>query len=425
MGQKIVVIGGGASGFMAAITAAKEGALVTILEQNSKFGKKILATGNGKCNLTNLDQKEEYYRSNTPKFSNHALENFTVSDTIAFFHEIGLYTKDKNGYLYPYSEQAASVVELFELEARRLKVKLKTNEKVIRVEPMDKASSEHFDKNGKEEQKEHRFLVHTTSWQYPCDRVILCCGSSASAIEGCDGSGYDLAKSFGHSIVRPLPALTGLKCAGNQFSKWAGVRIEASLVLQISSSNTTSKEFEQSEYSQKGELQLTEYGISGIPVFQLSRYAARALADGSKVHAILDFMPSMTKEQCEAFLKMRLETRPGKTMKEQLIGIFPAKLIDVFFGNKKPSKVSLETLVHTIKHYELDIKDTLDLAHAQVCTGGISCKEVNPKTMESLLVPDVYFCGELLDVDGTCGGYNLQWAWSSGYLAGQSAAKRK
>lgn len=400
MNKKIVIIGGGASGFMAAITAAKAGAAVTILEQNSRFGKKLLATGNGKCNLTNLEQKKEYYRSNTPDFPHTALNTFTVQDTIAFFHEIGLYTKDKHGYLYPYSEQAASVVELLELEARRLKIKLKTNEKVIKVE----------------QQHDDTFIVYTASWQYDCDRVILCCGSSASAIEGSDGFGYELAKRFGHTIIQPLPALTGLKGTGKSFAKWAGVRIEASIELYVDAPDTQ-------VYKQKGELQLTEYGISGIPVFQLSRYASRALANGRNVKAILDFMPSMSDEQCIAFLKERQETRMNKTLKEQLIGIFPSKLIDVFFDTKKPSKVSVEELVHTIKHFKLNIKDTLDLMHAQVCTGGVSCKEVNPETMESLFVPHLYFCGELLDIDGTCGGYNLQWAWSSGYLAGTSSAK--
>lgn len=406
MSQKIVVIGGGASGFMAAITAAKAGASVTILEQNSKLGKKILSTGNGKCNLTNLNQKKEYYRCSEPEFPYTALNQFTLEDTISFFHEIGIYTKNKNGYLYPHSEQASSVVEVLEMEARRLKIKLKTNERVTHIEPLK------AEKDTGIEPLSERFLVHTESWHYPCDSVIISCGSSASVIEGSNGSGYELAKKIGHTIVKPLPALTGLKGAGNQFSKWAGVRVEAKISLIINGTNTV---------SEKGELQLTDYGISGIPVFQISRYASRAIDEGKTVTAIIDFLPDMTREECQNFFETRQNNRPNKSLKEQLVGVFPSKLIEVLVGNTKGNLIQIEDFVQKIKNFEITIKNTLDLDHAQVCTGGISCKEIDPETMESKLIPGVYFSGEVLDVDGTCGGYNLQWAWSSGYAAGKSA----
>lgn len=398
MNQKITVIGCGASGLMAAITAAKHGASVTILEQNAKPGKKILSTGNGKCNLTNLEQQPEYYRSSTEGFPHSALNTFTVEDTIHFFHEIGIYTKNKNGYLYPYSEQASSVVELLLMEARRQKVKIKLQECVTRIEPLKNGSG---------------FVVHTKTWQYPSDRVIISCGSSASMIEGSDGSGYGLAESLGHRIIKPLPALTGLRAQGNAFAKWAGVRAEGIVTIKYDGSGSIAS---------KGELQLTEYGISGIPVFQISRYVSRALDEGKEVNAFIDFLPGFTKETCQEFFRERISSRPDKTLKEQLIGIFPLKLIDVFMGSKKASKLTLEELVSQIKQYPLKIKSTQDLDHAQVCTGGVSCDEICPETMESKLVRGIYFTGEVVDVDGTCGGYNLQWAWSSGYTAGRSAA---
>lgn len=398
MNQKVTVIGCGASGLMAAITAARYGASVTVLEQNAKPGKKILSTGNGKCNLTNLDQQPEYYRSSTIGFPKTALEAFSLEDTIAFFHEIGIYTKNKNGYLYPYSEQASSVVELLLMEAKRLKVKIKLSECVTKIERAE-------DENG--------FIVFTKTWQYPSDRVIISCGSSASMIEGSDGSGYELAKSLGHSIVNPLPALTGLKAQGNAFAKWAGVRVEGVVTVQYDGC---------SSITSRGEIQLTEYGISGIPVFQISRYVSRALDEGKKVQVYLDFLPDFTMESCEAFFQSRIVLRPDKNLKEQLIGIFPLKLIDVLCGSKKASKLTLEEILTQMKHYKLNIKSTLDLDHAQVCTGGVSCDEIDPETMESKLVPGIYFSGEVADVDGTCGGYNLQWAWSSGYTAGRSAA---
>lgn len=441
MSQKIVVIGGGASGFLAAITAAKAGASVTILEQNSKLGKKILSTGNGKCNLTNLNQQKEYYRCSEPEFPYVALNQFTLEDTISFFHEIGIYTKNKNGYLYPHSEQASSVVEVLEMEARRLKVKLKTNERVTHIECLKydlnanqlNVSSEAGNMpdnliNGNSVQNDNqrkteveleeiesaseRFLVHTESWHYPCDSVIISCGSSASVIEGSNGSGYELAKKLGHTIVKPLPALTGLKGIGTHFSKWAGVRVEAKISLMING---------KPGISEKGELQLTDYGISGIPVFQISRYASRAIDEGKTVTAIIDFLPDMTIEECQRFFQSRRNNRPNKSLKEQFVGVFPGKLIEVLVGNAKEKNIPMEEIVSKIKNLEIKIKGTLDLDHAQVCTGGVSCKEINPETMESKLVPGVYFCGEVLDVDGTCGGYNLQWAWSSGYVAGKSA----
>ncbi len=393
MSKKIVVIGGGASGFMAAITAAKAGASVTILEQNSKLGKKILSTGNGKCNLSNLNQQKDCYRSTENEFPYRILDKFTVEDTICFFHEIGIYTKNKNGYLYPYSEQASSVVEVLEMEARRLKIKLKTQEKVQRIEPLSDG-----------------FLVHTESWKYPCDRVIVCCGSSASVIEGSDGSGYELAKTLGHSIVKPLPALTGLKGVGSQFSKWAGVRVDAKISLLVDGEMVV---------SQRGEVQLTDYGISGIPVFQVSRYASRAVDEGKTVTALLDFLPDLSFIEGIELLNVRQKNRPNKTLKELLTGLFPGKLTDVLLNKVN----TLEDLTQNIKKYEIKIKGTLDLDHAQVCTGGITCKEIDGETMESKLIPGIYFCGEIVDVDGTCGGYNLQWAWSSGYAAGCAAAE--
>ena len=394
MSKKIVVIGGGASGFMAAITAARAGASVTILEQNSKLGKKILSTGNGKCNLTNTRQTKECYGCTEQDFPYTVLEKFNFEDTISFFHEIGIYTKNKNGYIYPHSEQASSVVEVLEMEARNLKIKLKTQEKVSRIEP-----------DG------HGFLIHTNSWQYPCDCVILSCGSSASVIEGANGSGYELAQNLGHTIIEPLPALTGLKGYGKPFSKWAGVRAEAKLTLQIDEEKTV---------SEQGEVQLTDYGISGIPTFQISRYVSKAIAKGRSVSVFLDFLPEMTEIECLEFLNMRQQNRPYKNLKEMLTGLFPSKLIDVLLDRTN----DMGALVNNIKNYEVKIKETLDLDHAQVCTGGISCREVSSETLESKLVPGLYFCGEILDVDGICGGYNLQWAWSSGHAAGEAAANK-
>lgn len=393
MGNTVVVIGGGASGLMAGITAARAGAKVTILEQNSKIGKKILSTGNGRCNITNLNQKGDYYRSNHTAFPYIVLQALPVEDTLSFFQSIGIFTKDKNGYVYPRSNQAASVVEALAMEVRHLKIKCKTQEKVVKIE-----------------KTEEGFSVFTESWHYDCDRVILACGSNASVVEGSDGSGYMLTKELGHSIVKPLPALTGLKGVGNWFSKWTGVRCDAAVSLYIDGEWVI---------SDKGEVQLTDYGLSGIPVFQISRFASRALNQNKQVSVSVDFVPDMTKAELLGHLNDLMQYDENKNVKNLLIGFLPQKLVDVVVDHKN----TMDQVVDHIKEFSVQIKATMDFSHAQVCTGGVECTELDPDTMESRLVPGIYVCGELVDVDGACGGYNLQWAWSSGYLAGMSAAK--
>lgn len=393
MSRSIVVIGGGASGFMAAITAARLGAAVTILEQNSRPGKKLLSTGNGKCNLTNIAEEPGCYRSSTPEFVPQVLAGFDVQQTIRFFMELGIYTRNRNGYLYPRSEQAASVVEVLEMEARHLKIKVKTREKVQEVLPTGRG-----------------FSVRTQTWEYPCDKVILASGSRASVIEGSCGSGYGLAESLGHTIIKPLPALTGLKGKASFYGKWAGVRTEARVTLAIHDIRLK---------QETGEVQLTDYGISGIPVFQLSRYAARALEEGCSVSVFLDFLPEFDPDSLTAFLKGRMVRNPYKTLRESLVGLFPAKLIDVLAAEAD----TIEDVAGRIHDFEVPVREPMPFSHAQVCSGGVSCGEINPMTMESKLIPGLYFAGEITDVDGACGGYNLQWAWSSGAVAGTAAAK--
>ena len=385
--KRIVVAGGGASGLMAAIVAARKGAAVTILEQNDRPGKKICATGNGKCNLTNIEMPLDAFRGTHPKFVQEALKQFSVQDTIRFFSGLGIYTVNRNGYLYPHSGQAQSVVDVLCMEAKNLGVKIKTNEKVTGI------------------YREDTWKVRTQGWSYEADAVILANGSKASNIAGSDGSGYALAKMLGHHVVKPLPALTALRCSGKTFASWAGVRTEGEVTLCINGIPLK---------SEKGELQLTGYGVSGIPVFQLSRYAIRALHENCDVSLLLDFLPEFPMESIPVFLENRRKNCPYKNEKELLIGLFPDKLIRVLTAQKD--------LVSAIKEFPLTVTDGMPFEQAQVCSGGVDTSEVEESTMESRLVPGIYFAGELLDIDGTCGGYNLQWAWSSGVCAGSHAA---
>lgn len=388
--RRVLIAGAGASGLMAAIMAARAGAAVTLLEQNERPGKKICATGNGRCNLTNLVMPDDAYRGTHPEFVRDVFRQFSVEDTLEFFEKIGVSVTDREGYVYPRSMQAKCVPELLMMEAMYLRVKIKTNEKM---------TDAYYEKNV--------WKVRTETWTYEADSLILANGSAASPISGSDGSGYDIAAKLGHRIIKPLPALTGLRCKGKNFAAWAGVRVHGTATLFVD---------EIIKASAAGELQLTDYGVSGIPVFQISRFAIRALDEGSSVRLSLNFLPEYDSESLRLFLKKRKEACPYKNERELLLGLLPDKLIrTVTFAGQ-----DMEQLLD----YSLDVKGGLSFDQAQVCSGGVDTAQVEPSTLRSVLWQELYFAGELLDIDGICGGYNLQWAWSSGAVAGKHAAAR-
>lgn len=389
---KIVVIGGGASGLMSAIQAARKGASVTILEHNDKVGKKILATGNGRCNLTNLHQQPSCYRCSDAKYPWKIIAQFSEKDTLHFFHDLGIETKERNGWIYPYSDQASSICEVLEMEARYLKVKIKTKEEVIGINKLEQG-----------------YQVLTKGWHYDCDKVIISCGSHASSVEGSSDTGYSLAKSLGHKIITPLPALTALRGKGNYFSKWAGTRMDGIVKLFVESTLT---------HQERGEILFTEYGISGICVFQISRYAVRAIAEGKKVECSLDLMPDQSFVELQTNLELRKQRCSYKSLPEQLVGLIPKKMISIVV----PSKATISQVCTNLKEWKLPIKDAYSLKQAQVCSGGVDVRSLTEQ-LESKKCPGIYFTGEIIDVDGPCGGYNLQWAWSSGAVAGKDAAK--
>lgn len=390
--KKVVIIGGGASGMMAAIQAARTGAAITLLEHNEKPGKKILATGNGRCNLTNLVQEPSRYRSSQPDFPWKIITQYPLEDTLAFFSELGIYTKDRNGWVYPYSDQAAGVAQVLELEARHQKVKIKTTEEVTDILRED-----------------GQYLVKTATWQYPCDSVIISCGSSASNVEGSSTTGYELADKLGHTVVKPLPSLCGIRGKDNYYAKWAGSRMDGRITLEIDG-ETVGEE--------QGEILFTEYGISGIGVFQLSRYAVRGTDEGKIATYHLDLMPQLTKEELVKLLLDRQQAGSYKNPQELLIGLLPRKMIDVLVKKTyEPEKIA-----ERLKDWQVPVKGAYALQQAQICSGGVDPRELTEQ-LESRLHPGIYFTGEVIDVDGPCGGYNLQWAWSSGAVAGRAAAE--
>lgn len=403
--RHVAVIGGGAAGMMAAITAAREGVKVTILEHKDRIGKKILSTGNGRCNFTNTYQTPACYRSDNRDFAWNIIQKFNVEKTISFFKELGIYPKDRNGYLYPYSDQAAAILEVLQIEIAKLDICVMTEINVLDIQPVKRG-----------------IRVTTDKKTITVDSVILACGSKAAPVTGSDGSGYQLAKLLGHRIVPVLPALVQLRCAEKFYKSISGVRVQGTVEIYADDISLA---------SDTGEIQLTNYGISGIPVFQVSRYAAKAIYQKQLVTAVLNFMPDMNKDEFLSFLQERITLCPHKTLDEFFTGIFPKKLCELWIRLSrlpKEMRVSdlsgeqLEKLVLLIQHLRTHITETNAFEQAQICCGGVDTTEINPDTLESNYVPGIYFAGELLDVDGICGGYNLQWAWSSGFVAGKEAA---
>ena len=324
---------------------------------------------------------------------------------ISFFFQLGVYSKNRNGYIYPNSDQASAVLDAFRMELDRLKVEIRTGVECREIRPGKKG-----------------FTVLTDQEPVRADRVILCAGSKAAPTTGSDGSGYDLAKMLGHRILPVLPALTALKCEEKFFKSIAGVRANGSVSIW-SGGECIAKD--------TGEIQLTDYGISGIPVFQVSRYASKLLYEKKETDAVLDFMPDFTKEQTNAFLRARAKTRPDKSAEMFLIGLFHKKLCDLWIRlseiprQRKAGELNsdeIARLTSLIKEFRVRVRETNPYDKAQVCCGGVDTREVDPETLESVYVPGVYFAGEILDVDGMCGGYNLTFAWASGYVAGKAAS---
>lgn len=410
MKKQIIIIGGGASGLMAAITAAREGADVTILEHMDRVGKKILTTGNGRCNMTNLSLRPEYYRCSQKQFPMKVLDRFSVWDTLAFFDELGIVTKSKNGYIYPNSEQASAVLDCLRMEVEHLNIKVLLEIQIQKI-----------NKTGKKGQE--MFVVHTDRGVFQGSRLILATGSKAAPATGSDGSGYELARQFGHTVIRPLPALVQLRCDGKYFKHLAGIRCEAVIKL-VSDGKTLAAD--------EGELQLTDYGISGIPTFQVSRFASVALSEGRQVTAVIDFFSSKSMDDTRLFLKKRASAMSYRTAGDFLIGVLNKKLAGVLL---KLSGIALdqpvgsiqreefEKLTMNLKQFKTRVTATNSFEQAQICCGGVDTRELRPETMESKLVSGLYLTGELVDVDGICGGYNLQWAWSTGAIAGRSAGR--
>ena len=394
----IVIIGGGASGLVAAITASKnKNNKVTLIEKNQTLGKKILATGNGKCNYYNSDQNLSHYNSTNNDLIKEIITKENLKEVENFFSSLGIIPKIKNGYYYPFSNQATTIKNALVREVEKnTKVLLETT-----VEKIDKV--------------QNKFKVKTNNGVIECDKVIIATGSKASPKTGSTGEGYNFLKDFNHTIIDVNPALVQLKTKGNFLKDWTGIRTDVKVSLYINNKNIK---------SDQGEIQLTNYGVSGICIFNLSRFVPIALNNNDKVEVKINFLPFTSTP--EELLK---DLSNNNSINDILEGILNNKLVAVILNkssinkNKKYNELSIkekEVLIENLTNFTLEVIGTNSYEECQVCSGGVPLTEINTKTMESKIVNNLHIVGELLDVDGDCGGYNLTFAWVTALLAGKS-----
>lgn len=398
--MNIAVIGGGASGLMAAISAARCGAYVTIYERCDRVGRKILATGNGRCNYTNINAGEENYHGNGKSLIKSIKNSFWVSQTIEFFRELGMLTKVmENSKAFPYSLQASAVLDVLRFEVLRLGIEVVTGFEVKAIQKRnDKFTITSFD--GK---------IRTA------DKVILSTGGKASPSLGSNGSGYDILKALGHSVNDCFPSLVQVKTDTKYVKALKGIKLDARVQV-------IGKEILTESY---GEVLFTEYGLSGPAIFNISRVCA----EKKDVKIVLDLLSEISFYELEELLKSRKsDTRILENyfvgMLNKKLGIEILKYADVLPLSRSSDTLSdkeIKRIAKAVKEFTLNCKGTLSWNNAQVTAGGISATEVDDKTLQSKIVDGLYITGEVLDIDGDCGGYNLQWAWSSGYVAGKSA----
>ncbi len=406
---KIAIIGGGASGLACAIEIMrtvknKEAVEVTILEKLTRVGKKILVTGNGRCNLTNVNTTVENYRGNAG-FTAFALNKYSPESNIEFFKSLGLYTRvEDEGRVYPLSNQATSVLDALRFECARQGVQVVCDYRAVHLKTVDAFAGTKIIVNNRD-----RF-----------DYVVVACGGMTCKAHGNDGDGYDLLSMLGHKIISPAPALVALNC--EDFTKaLKGVRSICKMDLIIDGEKALEN---------YGEVQFTDYGLSGIPIMQLSRYVS--VSPSNNISICLDVAPDFSEAQVKEYLYSRRSIDTG-LCENMLSGIMNKQLCIVLMkecgiqANGRTNELSnaqIESLAKIIKCWKIKIKNSRSFDYAQVTAGGADCLEFCESTMESRLTKNVFCCGEVLDVDGDCGGYNLQWAWSSGRLAGNTIAER-
>lgn len=405
--KHVIVVGGGAAGIIAAISARKLGADVTILEKNPRVGKKILATGNGRCNFTNINANATYYYGNNPKFCYSALSNFTANDAISFFEMLGIEHKVEDmGKVFPMSDQASSVVDVLLYELNEIRVNIVCDAFVKDIT---------F--------KNDEFKIELEGGKvYLGDRVIIATGGKAMPSSGSDGNAYSLVEKLGHNVIDVFPALVQLMLEGSFFKRIDGVKFVGTAEIIYN---------DKSIVKDRGDILFTNYGVSGPPILQISREAGQLLNEGKDPHLKITIIDTIHKEELRNLINKRFKIGAKKPIDFSLVGLINKRLIPVVLLQagisdiKRPvaslSSKERDLIVDILTDWRFTIRGTKSWPSAQVTAGGVDTKEIDHATMESKLVKGLFFAGEIIDIDGQCGGFNLQWAWSSGFIAGQHA----
>ncbi len=403
----IIVVGGGAAGMMAAIVAARLGRRVILLEAGSKLGRKILVSGNGRCNLTNLEGGDpRHYHGTHPRFVRPVLERFAVKDTLAFFRRLGVECREETrGRLFPLSDQARCIVAVLEDALQQAGVQIRTGARVVHLE-----------------REREAFVVRSVDGErFQAPALVVATGGCSAPQLGADTSGLDLVESLGHERTGLMPGLVPLVSPDPHVRRMQGSRVQARVSTQTG---------QRGETSDTGDLLFTSYGVSGPTVLYLSTYLVPLLAEGPRLLEI-DFFPDKSPEQLSEQLKERWSANPHRTVERSFAGwISPRVAVPLLRSLSLPGEAVVRrmtraqrwTLAQGLHAWPIRVTEPHSLEHAEVTIGGISTGQVDPFSLQSHLVPGLYLAGEALDVNGDWGGFNFQWAWSSGWVAGQSAA---
>jgi len=394
--KKIAIIGAGASGLITAYFCAKNGIKVDIFEQNDKIGKKILASGNGRCNISNTNLSIDDYFSENYGFVEYAFKEFGFLPFKKFVNSLGLFLDEKeDGRVYPLSNEAKSVVNLFSSQLHLLGVHFYFDTKIKSIKEV--------------------------SQKY--DAVVVATGSQAAPRLGGNDSGVLFAKELGLSYITSYPSLVQLHLKDETIKKMAGVKIDGEVTLFIE---------RKKEITMQGDILFTNYGVSGFAILDISQKASKALLEQREVVISINFLPKFSRQQIGSLLMQTIKQNPNMEIFSLLIGLIPLKVVNFLLKNLKISPSTLGSNIGTkmikkiassLSDFRFLVTDTHGFSHAEVSGGGIDTKEINPKTMQSLKHKNIYFCGEVVDVVGKRGGYNFAWAWASGYLVAQNILK--
>ena len=405
----VIVVGGGASGMIASIIAARKGVKVLLLERLNRVGKKILVTGNGRCNLSNINIDSRYYHTSSKEDFSYPLKHISYEVIKEFFEELGILPLVEGCKVYPFSEQASSVLDVLRMELERLGVEIQIDAKVINLSKK---------KNDWNVACENGMVHHA-------QKVIVATGGMANASLGCDESGYSLLKKLGHTITPTFPTLVHMLSASKYCKMMKGTKVTCDAAMYVED-KLIRKEHD--------EVLFTEDGLSGPAIFQLSRIASKAKLEGKRAYVALDLLPAMSHDEVVSMIYKRIALWPMRTLQELFVGWLNSRITIplIKYSGLESMHISCENLEYeqvaklaeSIKKFVFETNGTRGYKYAQATAGGVKLSEIDLTAMASKKAMGIYVTGEVLDLDGDCGGYNLQWAWSTGYLAGLHASQR-